>query len=414
LPCQQENFTFFIDKRKKSPHNYKIQGFFAELRLFLIRIYGQDSSKIPGMIKEKRRMKMLFSMKAAVGLVAVFLFSACSVPENTVIQAPVNGIEISKNQEPLAPKDTFEILEGRAAILSARLLPDGVTGGIHWQSSRRGIVEMSAFTGPEISVTGQNGGKTLLSLLARNRLNEVYAEAECTVIVIPFSFFKWNFAEDGWLDMGAHENVFVGKIRDTIVRSGEKPVITNTAHGGLVLEGPGSITFGSGMTTATSSAFPNDPVYDQNGEFDFFGGPAYEYFEGQGNLKKKSWPLWKNRVRISVDYEMIGGSAPLRIQVNNNTLQRDAASAIDNWLVAELGPASPPSGMLSGIFCGNGTAQFDPLLAPAKKDGIKDSEGNSTNDDEKKLEGVLSRSFVTLALPDGKALIRSIRIESAD
>ncbi|MDR2701388.1 MAG: hypothetical protein LBB72_03045 [Spirochaetaceae bacterium] len=355
-------------------------------------------------------MKILFSMRTAAGFAVVFFFSSCPVPENNVTQAPVNGIEIFKNQEtePLDPRSAFEIPEGKAAILSARLLPDGVAGGIHWQSSRRGIVELSSFTGPEITITGQNGGKALISLLARNRLNEVYAQAECTVIVIPFSFFKWNFAEDGWLDVGAHENVFIGKIRDTIVRSGENPVLRDDAHGGLVLEGPGAIIIGSGMTTATSSAFSNDPVYDQNGEFDFFGGPAYEYLEGQGNLKKTPWPLWNNRVKISVDYEMIGGSAPLRIQVNNNTLQRDAASAIDNWLVAELGPASPPSGTLSGIFRGNGTAQFDPLFDFAKKAAINGS------DDEGKLKMVLSHSFVSLALPDGKVLIRGIRIESAD
>jgi hypothetical protein len=347
----------------------------------------------------------VFAVIAAASLLCV----ACPVPENNVVQAPVDGIAISKNQEPLEPRGVFEIHEGKSVILTARLFPEGVTGGIHWQSSGGGIVEMSGFTGPQITINGANGGKTIIGVLARNSLNEAYVQAECTVIVIPFSFFKWNFAKDGWLDMGARENVFAGKISDTIVRSGEKPVLADAERGGLVLEGPGALIIGSGMTTATSSAFPDDPVYDQNGEFDFFDGPAYEYIEGSPPLLKKTpWPLWKNRVRISVDYEILAGNPRLRLQVNNNTLRRDAASAIDNWLVAELDSAAPPSGTLSGIFLGNGAAQFDPLLTPEKKAGIKAA------DDPGKLKMVLAHSFVCLALPEGKTLIRGIRIESAD
>jgi hypothetical protein len=337
------------------------------------------------------------------------LCAACPVPENKIVQAPVDGIAISKNQEPLAPRGVFEIHEGKSVILTARLFPEGVTGGIHWQSSGGGIIETSGFTGPQITINGANGGKTVIGVLARNSLNEVYVQAECTVIVIPFSFFKWNFAEDGWLDMGARENAFTGKVRDAIVRSGEKPVPADAVRGGLVLEGPGTLIIGSGMAGATSSAFPDDPVYDQNGEFDFFDGPAYEYLEGSPpQLKKTPWPLWKDRVRISVDYEILSGNPRLRIQVNNNTLQRDAACAIDNWLAAELDSAAPPSGTLSGIFQGNGVARFDPLLAPEKKAGI------NAADDQGKLKMVLAHSFVCLALPEGKALIRSIRIESAD
>jgi hypothetical protein len=344
---------------------------------------------------------------AAIAVVS-FLCAACQVPENNIVKAPADGIVISKNQEPLDPGGVFEIHEGKSVILTARLFPEGVTGGVHWQSSGEGIVEMSGFSGSQITITGANGGKTIIGVLARNSFNETYIQAECTVIVIPFSFFKWNFARDGWLDMGARENVFVGKIRDTIIRSGEKPVPADAERGGLVLEGPGMLIIGSGMTTLTSSAFPNDPVYDQNGEFDFFDGPAYEYFEGQGNLKKIPWPLWKNRVKISVDYEKLEGNPRLRLQVNNNTLNRDAASAIDNWLAAELDSDAQPSGTLSGVFRGKGSARFDPLLSPDKKAGI------NAADDEGKLKMVLAHSFVCLALPEGKILIRGIRIESAD
>jgi hypothetical protein len=365
---------------------------------------------------------------AGAFLCALFC-AACPVPENNVVQAAVERIEITKNREIVLPDEQyprggFEIWEGQSVILGAALFPEGVTGGVHWQSSGRGIVELSGFTGPEIIITGANGGRTIISVLARNHLNEVYAGAECTVIVIPFSFFKWNFAQDGWTNMAARENAFIGTIRDTIVRSGETPILADAERGGFILEGPGTLIIGSGMTTATSSPFPADPIYDQKSEFDFSsvesddfpGGPGYEYLEGD-KLKKKPWPLWKGRVRISVDYEILTGEPQLRIQVNNNTLQRDAACAINNWLVAELGssaPAGAPNGELSGIFRGKGAAGFEPLLTDEKKDSIKDADGFDTTDDDKKIEGVLSHSFVCLALPEGKILIRSIRIESAD
>jgi hypothetical protein len=365
------------------------------------------------------RAPVVFAVIAAVSL----LCAACPVPENNVVKSPVERIEITINKEAVPttdyPRGGFEIWEGQSVILTAALFPEGVTGGVHWQSSGLGILEMSGFTGQEITVTGANGGRTIINVLARNSLNEVYAAAECTVIVIPFSFFKWNFAQDGWIDIAARENAFIGKIRDTIIRSGETPVIAG--NGGIIIEGPGALIIGSGMTTATSSPFPADPIYDQKGEFDFSsvesddfaGGPGYEYMDGE-KLKKKPWPLWKGRVKIIVDYEILAGDPQLRIQVNNNTLQRDAASAIDNWLVAELDSGSARSGTLSGIFCGKGVAWFEPLLTAAKKNSIKDSEGFDTTDDDEKIDGVLANSFVCLALPDGKILIRSIRIESCD
>ncbi|MDR0455337.1 MAG: hypothetical protein LBH20_01470 [Treponema sp.] len=361
---------------------------------------------------------ILVFMLGAAAVSAALLCAACPVPPNNVVTSPVEGVEITQNREPIPDTHSirggFEIWEGQSVVLGALLSPAGVTGGIHWQSSGQGIVEMSGFSGPEITVTGANGGRTIISVLARNRLNEVYAEAECTIVVIPYSFFKWSFREDGWTDMAACENVFIGKIRDTIVRSGETPILANAERGGLVLEGPGTLIIGSGMATATGSAFDADPVNDKNGEFDFFDGPAYEYIEGQEYLKKTPWPLWKNRVRITVDYEILAGNPQLRLQVNNNTLQRDAASALNNWLAAELDTDSSSSGTLVGIFCGNGTADFNPLLTPVKKAGIKDQKGNTIADDAGKLKMVLSHSFVCLALPEGKALIRGIRIESAD
>jgi hypothetical protein len=341
------------------------------------------------------------SFRVCLTLLTLFFFAACPVPENNTVREPVDRVQLSKNQESLTPRGEFKILEGQSVILGARLFPEGVTGGIHWQSSRRGILDLSALAGPEITITGMNGGKTTVSVMARNPLNEVYAEAECTVIVIPSSFFKWNFRDDGWVDMEAHENVMVGKIGETPVRSGETPIIADIVRGGLVLEGPGALIIGSGMTTPTNSTFPDDPAYDVTGELDFLNGPGYFWVEGT-TPHNEYYPFWKDRVKITVEYEILRpGQTHLRIQVNNNTLEKYAASAVDNWLVAEMDSAVP-SGKFTGVYSGKGVAKFDPLLDPAKQAGIGE------------IDRVLSRSFVCLALPDGKIVIRSIRIESAD
>ena len=337
-------------------------------------------------------------------IAAIFCFFACMVPENEVPHEPVSGIKIVRNQDETvsdsgvnpAKRGGFEILEGRSVILGARLLPEGVTGGIHWQSSGRGIVEMSGLTGPELVITGANGGKTSVKVLARNGLNEVYVEAECSITVIPSSFFKWSFRQDGWIDMPALSNAIVGKINEMVLRSGETPIMADAAGGGLVLEGPSALMIGSVLSSPTNSPFPTDPLYDMGAALDFLSGPAFTYMEWENNdqiQKKKSYPLWNGRARISVDYATENPArSPLRIQVNNNTLERNNASAVSNWLVAELPPDAARPGTLSGIFNAN-------VSLPVN--------GVTLND-------VLSNSFVCLALPEGKILIRGIRIESAD
>jgi len=339
----------------------------------------------------------------------VFCLFACPVPENEVPHEPVSGIRIIKNQDELPISDSsvnpalrgsFEILEGRSVILGARLLPEGVTGGIHWQSSGRGIVELSGLTGPELVISGANGGRTTVKVMARNSLNEVYIEAECGITVIPSSFFKWSFSQDGWLDMPALSNAIVGKINEMVVRSGETPIVADTAAGALVLEGPGVLMIGSVLSSPTNSPFPSDPLYDMGGALDFYEGPVFSYQEWQFDgseyqqvQKKKRYPLWNGRARISVDYETENPArSPLRIQVNNNTLERNNASAVSNWLVTELASNAARSGTLSGIFNANDSLPLSGVT----------------------LTDVLSNSFVCLALPEGKILIRGIRIESAD
>jgi len=324
-------------------------------------------------------------------LCAVFLFPACPVPGNKLAEDPVNDVVIAMNQNPLPARGSIELIEGRAALLGARLSPDGVTGGIHWQSSARDIVELSGFTGPEITVIGQNGGSTIISVMARNSLNEVYAGAECTITVIPSSFFKWDYVySSGWVDLNPlsnyRSNYIMNTVNEILIRTGETPVSGDTERGGLVLEGAGGrLIIGSGMTTATNSPFSGDPVYDIGGQFDFLDGPSAAY------------PLWEGRVRISVAYEILdneAGKSFLRIQVDNNTGEQDDASVINNWLVAELTPDSPRSGTVQGIFDTRDTVLVKTCAASR--------------------EDVLANSFVCLSLPDGKILIRSIVIESAD
>jgi len=233
-------------------------------------------------------------------------------------------------------------------------------------------------------------GKRRLKHPDHHVYNEVYAQAECTITVIPRSFFKWNYRQDGWKDLPALNNAIVGASSETLVRSGETAVIADKARGGLILEGPGALIIGSVMTSPTNSPFPSDPRYDRGGAFNFFEGPS------------KAYTLWNKRARISVDYEIpaeVYGMPPLRIQINNNTLERDNAAAIDNWLAAELKPNDPRSGILTGVFNAGASALVSVTGGP---------------DSGLALDEILSSSFVCLALPEGKILIRGIRIESAD
>ena len=343
--------------------------------------------------------------------VITLIITACTVPENNIPLESINGIKIIKNMDELNPvadssvyptkRGSFEILEGQQTILSVMLFPQGVTGGIHWQSSGRGIVEMSAMSGSQIIFTGSNGGRTNIRVLARNSLNEVYAEAECGITVIPSSFFKWNYIDDGWLELPALSNANMSRINPKIARSGETAILPDEERGGLVLEGPGVLIIGSVMSAPTNSPFSSaGPLYDIGGTMDFLNGPSFNYLEwvnSEQELKKKHYPMWNKNVRITVYYETENPAAsPLRIQVNNNTLERDNASAITNWFVTELTPNAPSSGALSGVF------------------SAKASERHPAVNSVTSLEDILSNSFVTLALPRGRILIRSIKIESAD
>jgi len=334
----------------------------------------------------------LFIMTAVSGVLSVLLL-ACPVPENEFVRNPVEKVQLLKNQQDLDPGEQFAIQEGASVVLGAKLLPQGVSGGIHWQSSRQGIVEMSALTGPNITITGTHGGKTIITVMARNIYSEVYAEAECIVTVIPNSFFKWSYRTDGWIDLPALNNAIVGKISEMLIRAGETDILPDDARGGMVLEGAGArLIIGSVMVTPTTTPFAGDPVYDQNGALDFLDGPSRDYL------------LWNKRVRISVDYETLsdpGSDDFFRIQVNNNTGGTENASAISNWLVTKLQPDSPRSGTLTGIF----NSRHSIL--------VKDTDITALPD-KTQLETVLANSFVCLYLSGGKMIIRGIRIESAD
>jgi hypothetical protein len=346
------------------------------------------------------------SLRNISGIFITFLVLSCTVPENNIVLEPVESVEIIKNQSTTA--GSFEILEGQSVILSVKLAPEGIQGGVHWQSSSREIVGISNFNGPEIIVTGQYYGTTIITAMVRNINNEVYAQAECNITVIPRSFYKWSYIQDGWVDIEPYTTGIIGRIKETLVRTGGTKVTGDTTQKGFILEGPGLLTIGSVMPTSTNSPFDDDPVYDRYGLFNFLQGPSYNYHE---NNQEKSlpYPLWANRVQIIVDYKMLDTSpALLRIQVNNNTTESDNVSAINNWFVAELNENSPRSGTLTGIF-------DNTVSILVKTAGIENTViSGQTPLRDPKLNTVLSSSFVCLTVPDGKILIRSIQIESAD
>jgi hypothetical protein len=140
------------------------------------------------------------------------------------------------------------------------------------------------------------------------------------------------------------------------------------------------------MTSPTNSPFDSDPVYDLSGAFDF-----------RSRL-----------VRFSVEYELPPLSGPasrlLRLQINNNTGAADNASAIDNWLAAELSIPAGVTGRLQGTLSG----VFDGTKSLIVKNGV------AGNDDIEKRDSVLSRSFAAISFSGGKAIIRAVKIESAE
>lgn len=313
--------------------------------------------------------------------------------ENNYLQSPVDGVSILFNKNPV-PVLGITLIEGRSGILGVMLEPAGVQGGVHWQSSNGSILELSGFSGQEITVTAKNGGKTIIFVTARNTLNEIVVGAECIINVIPKTFFKWNYLYADWMEnpvLEAQTNYYIYDAGfPMLIRTGDTEIYSDMKRGGIVLEGAGAkLLIGSGMATATNSPFEDHPVYDKNGQFDFLNGP-------------QGYELWAGRVRVSVEYEMLDADSFLRIQVNNNTLQRNA-SAINNSFVTELTQSSASTGILTGIFDNSLSA-----LSTSKKDDIPGST------DAEKKDAVLSRSFVCLALPQGKILLRGIRIESAD
>jgi hypothetical protein len=327
----------------------------------------------------------------------IFLILACPAAETNILQSPVDDITIRFNNRPIEPHG-ITIIEGRSGFLGVILSPEGVQGGVHWQSSNREIVELSSLTGQEITVTGKNGGTTIIFVTARNTFNDIIVQAECIITVIPRTFFKWNYQHTDWIErpeLEAYSNYYLLDAgRPILVRTGENGVHSDMIRGGIVLEGQGAkLVIGSGMATATNSTFTDHPVYDRNALFNFLNGPV-------------GYDLWFNRVRISIEYEILDADlnkSLLRIQVNNNTTERFNASAINNWLVTELTASSARVGTLTGIF--------DNTLSTLAENKSTFIPGPN---DTAKLHEVLSKSFVCLALPDGKILIRSIRIESAD
>jgi hypothetical protein len=141
--------------------------------------------------------------------------------------------------------------------------------------------------------------------------------------------------------------------------------------------------------------------------------------------------MYTGKVKISVEYEILTEPTfrqGLRIQVSNNTIERDEASVLSNWLVAEYNSNMPSSGILSGIFDLNEAqraSHINEMLIP----GLPEIHLEITNEAgtqilypgdsteiiaEKRQRMIRSRVFVCLSLPDGKVLIRSVRIDAVE
>jgi hypothetical protein len=357
------------------------------------------------------------------GILAVFLLSSCPVPEAKTVEKPVDSLEIMRNRNPIPPNangnPAFEIMEEKSVFLSAKLVPD-VRAGVHWQSSRP-IVDLSDFSGQEIVLFARYGGDTHITVRAANVLNEVPLFETVHVKVIPTSYYKWQYALDGWKDLPPAKSATVDRIYNkALMLSGNSPVNEDAVRGGLVLEGPGTLVVGSVMPVPTNSVYTEDPAMDDTAQFNFTKKPS------DTSTAAAAFPF-NLKIRVSVEYEVLVEPAyrqGLRLQVNNNTAERDNASVFTNWLVAEYTAGMPRSGTLTGVF-DTDAASIDPNLAQEKRDTIPAFPAIAWSGDtnnpilldtpaqiaEKQLRGALSHSFVCLALPDGKVLIRGIRIE---
>jgi hypothetical protein len=228
----------------------------------------------------------------------------------------------------------------------------------------------------------------VIKALARNSLNDIYAEASVKVTVTAVSFFKWNYGEDGWIGIPANTG---GIVKGIPVKAGGRE-ITRDERGGLVLDGTGKggirFIIGSTMNSLTNSPFDSDPVFDPMGKFDFSG----------------------KKVLVSIDYEFLGSSGKpgkfLRLQANNNTTAFDNASAVTNWLIAEeevpAAVSGSPAGKLGGVF--------DSAESRIAKAGVPG------NGEQEQLDAVLSHSFIAVTLPaeSGSVLIRSVIIAIED
>jgi len=401
----------------------------------------------------------------AIIIAITVFFLACPANESEIVRGKVNSIIVLNNQVEIPPADGgnlgFTITEGRSVVLTARLMPLGVPAGIHWQTARR-IVDFSEYSGTETVMFAEYGGKTIVTIRAKNAYNEMPIFKEINITVTPSSYYKWSYQKDGWRDIPPLSARTVDEIYNRmILYAGTSAVYEDSDLGGFVLEGPATLVIGSTMATPTNSPYDEDPLFDQNSQLNFAVSPNGAVFAGAVYPSRLStaFPhpdtgvtngnhphplagllinddLYTGKVRISVDYQILTEPARrqgLRIQVSNNTTERDMASVLSNWLVAEYTSDHPSSGTLTGIFNSNETRiaphinQEQLLGLPAieleirseptesNPQGTQQYPGDSDKTiNDKKLRMIKSRVFVCLALPDGKALIRSIRIEAAD
>jgi len=388
------------------------------------------------------------------GLLIIVILISCPVTPNEIVKKPVGSIEVLNNWTviPSAAGGNlgFSVTEGKSVVLSARLYPEGVPAGINWQTSRR-IVGFSDYTGPETILSALFGGETLVTIRAKNVFNEIPVFQLVNVKVIPVAYYKWSYERDGWRYLPALNARIVDDIYNRmLVYAGTSSIHDDPDLGGLVMEGPSTLLIGSALATATNSPYPEDPLLDLNSQLNFAVSPNGLMFGGErfplvvpvqagpgipiGSVQPHKQAgllindeMYTGKVRISVEYEILSEPAfrqGLRIQVNNNTLDRDMASVFDNWLVAEYTADLQDKGILSGIFdvnaatfAGHIEENMIPGLPEIVLSNIDEpwvNEDTPSEMAEKRLRMAKARSFVCLSLPDGKILIRSIRIEAVN